>query len=143
MKRGNNPETATAFVHYEEMNGSNFYSYADICKSYNTVIASHQTGKYNTPVILLNSCDYSNTTQRHKLHIRRAARKTTLFEVPICYRWNGLTKDEHRTNLEYLQARTEEARQKARKARKYTELWTEETGRRQAEADIYKAIFEL
>lgn len=140
MKHGNNPTTAIAFVNYEEMSGSNFYALGDICKSYNTVIASHTNG-----VILLNACDYSNTTQRHKLHIRRAAKRLTLFEVPIVYRWNGLTKEEHRKNLEYLQENAESLQRKAAKARtaRNIEIYTQAAEDARESAKEYADIFEL
>lgn len=99
MKRGNNPETANAFVLGYEMQGSNLYSNGNNIYSYNTEIASNCKG-----VILLNCRDYSNTTQRHKLHIRRAAnaQRVKLFEVPVCYNWNGLTPEQHEQNITYL-----------------------------------------
>lgn len=140
MKTGNNPSTAKAFVNYQEMKGSHFYSYGDICKSYNTIIASHANG-----VILLTSYDYSNTTQRHKLHIRRAATNLDLFEVPICYNWGGLTPDQHRTNFEYLMEEAQSAYKKSTRAKKEEtrQFWQEETKRRTEAASKYRDIFEV
>ena len=140
MKRGNNPETATAFVKMQEMKGSNFYAFEDICKSYNTIIASHQNG-----VILLTSYDYSNTTKRHKLHIRRAAnaQKVKLFEVPICYNWNGLTPDQHRMNVEYLLKQAETMRAKAEKARTNRLYYQLQEDKYMMEIDYYKDAFKL
>ena len=140
MKRGNNPETATAFIDMSEMIGSNFYAFEDICKSYNTIIASHQNG-----VILLNSRDYSNTTQRHKLHIRRAstAQKVKLFEVPVCYNWHGLTPDQHRTNVEYLLKEAETMRAKADRARTYKAFYRLQEEKYRQAAEDYKNTFEL
>jgi len=140
MKTGNNTETATAFVKMQEMKGSNFYAFEDICKSYNTIIASHQNG-----VILLNSRDYSNTTQRHKLHIRRAAtaQNVTLFEVPICYNWNGLTRDQHTANVEYLLKQAETMRAKADRARTYKSFYRLQEEKYRQTAEDYKNTFEL
>lgn len=140
MKRGNNPETATAFINMSEMIGSNFYAFEDICKSYNTIIASHQNG-----VILLNSRDYSNTTQRHKLHIRRAAnaQRVTLFEVPVCYNWHGLTNEQHAANIEYLTGKAEEARKKGQRARIRKAAYFAQAERYTAKAEEYKKTFEL
>jgi hypothetical protein len=140
MKHGNNPETAAAFVNYEEMQGSNLYSFGDIIKSYNTIIATHFGG-----VILLNNRDYSHTTQRHKLHIIRAARNLDVFEVPNIYRWNGLNKDDHRTNFEYLREEAQEAYKKSTRAKtdRTRIFWTEETKRRTETARRYRDIFEV
>jgi hypothetical protein len=138
MKTGNNPETATAFVNMQEMKGSNFYALETICKSYNTIIASHEKG-----VILLTSYDYSNTTQRHKLHIRRAAKNTTLFEVPICYNWNGLTPDQHRENVAYLLREAETMRAKADRARTYKTFYRLQEEKYRQAAEDYTNIFQL
>lgn len=140
MKRGNNPETATAFVNMQEMKGSNFYAFEDICKSYNTIIASHQNG-----AILLTSYDYSNTTQRHKLDIRRAAnaQKVKLFEVPICYNWHGLTKDQHEKNLTYILNEAETMRAKADRARVYKTFYRLQEEKYRQAAENYKNTFEL
>lgn len=140
MKTGNNPTTATAFINMQEMKGSNFYAFEDICKSYNTIIASHQNG-----VILLNSRDYSNTTQRHKLHIRRAAgqKAVKLFEVPVCYNWHGLTPDQHRTNVEYLLKEAETMRAKADRARTYKSFYRLQEEKYRQAAEDYKNTFEL
>ena len=140
MKTGNNPTTATAFVNMQEMKGSNFYAFEDICKSYNTIIASHQNG-----VILLNSRDYSNTTQRHKLHIRRAAnaQKVKLFEVPVCYNWHGLTNDQHATNIEYLLKEAETMRAKADRARTNKAFYRLQEEKYRQAAEDYKNTFEL
>lgn len=140
MKRGNNTETATAFVNMSEMIGSNFYAFGDICKSYNTIIASHQNG-----VILLNSRDYSNTTQRHKLHIWSAAyaQRVTLFEVPVCYNWHGLTNEQHAANIEYLKGKAEEARRKGQRARTRKAAYFAQAERYTAKAEEYKRIFKL
>lgn len=138
MKTGNNPETATAFVKMQEMKGSNFYAFEDICKSYNTIIASHQNG-----VILLTSYDYSNTTQRHKLHIRRAAGEKKLFEVPICYNWHGLTPDQHRTNVEYLLKEAETMRAKADRARTNKSFYRLQEEKYRQAAEDYTNIFQL
>lgn len=137
MKTGNNPSTAKAFVNYQEMKGSNLYSFGDICKSYNTIIASHTNG-----VILLTSYDYSNTTQRHKLHIKRAA-NCKLFEVPICYNWNGLTTDQHKKNLSYLLEQAETMEQKANKARIYGSSYRLIAEKYRQQAADYESIFEL
>ena len=140
MKTGNNPETATAFVKMQEMKGSNFYAFEDICKSYNTIIASHQNG-----VILLTSYDYSNTTQRHKLHIRRAAsaQKVKLFEVPVCYNWNGLTPEQHEQNITYLLRQAETMRAKADRARTYKTFYRLQEEKYRLEAEYYRKTFEL
>jgi len=140
MKTGNNTETATAFVKMQEMKGSNFYAFEDICKSYNTIIASHQNG-----VILLNSRDYSNTTQRHKLHIRRAAnaQKVKLFEVPICYNWNGLTRDQHEKNITYILNEAETMRAKADRARTHKTFYRLQEEKYRLEAEYYRKTFEL
>lgn len=140
MKHGNNPETAAAFVHGYEMNGSNLYARHNCIYSYCTMIANKCKG-----VILLNSCDYSHTTQRHKLHITRAA-NVRLFEVPkICGIWGGSEPSEkdNRTNYEYLCRQAEEAAKKASKARtdRNRIFWTEEAHRRNNEAADYATIF--
>jgi len=138
MKHGNNPETATAFVNYEEMIGSNLYSFGDIIKSYNTVIATHFGG-----VILLTCWDYSHTTQRHKLHISRAAKGVTIFEVPNIYRWNGLNESDHQTNFEYLREEAQTAYKKSQRARAdhTRKFWEEETQRRTETARKYRELF--
>lgn len=138
MKTGNNPTTATAFVNMQEMKGSNFYAFEDICKSYNTIIASHQNG-----VILLTSYDYSNTTQRHKLHIRRAAHGKTLFEVPVCYNWHGLTPEQHEQNILYLLKQAETMRAKADRARTYKTFYRLQAEKYRMEAEYYRKTFEL
>ena len=140
MKTGNNPTTAAAFVNMQEMKGSNFYAFEDICKSYNTIIASHQNG-----VILLTCNDYSNTTQRHKLHIRRAAaaQKVKLFEVPICYNWHGLTPEQHEKNLLHLLKQAETMRAKADRARTYKAFYRLQEEKYRISAEYYKNIFQL
>lgn len=140
MKTGNNPTTAAAFVKMQEMKGSNFYAFEDICKSYNTIIASHQNG-----VILLTSYDYSNTTQRHKLHIRRAAnaQKVKLFEVPVCYNWHGLTPEQHEKNLAYILNEAETMRAKADRARTYKTFYRLQEEKYRLEAEYYRKAFEL
>ena len=138
MKRGNN--IATAFVQGYEMQGSNLYSFGDICRSYSTVIASKEKG-----YILLTCYNYSNTTQRHKLHIRRAARQEAvkLFEVPICYNWHGLTSDQHEKNVSYLMEKAETMKAKADRARTKKAFYKlQEEKYRQAEED-YTNIFQL
>jgi len=140
MKRGNNTETATAFVLGYEMQGSNLYSNGNNIFSYSTEIASNCKG-----VILLNCRDYSNTTQRHKLHIRRAANahKVTVFEVPVCYNWHGLTPDQHRTNVEYLLKEAETMRAKADRARTYKAFYRLQEEKYRQAAEDYKNTFEL
>ena len=140
MKTGNNPETAKAFVKMQEMKGSNFYALETICKSYSTVIASHEKG-----VILLTAYDYSNTTQRHKLHIRRAAREegVKVFEVPICYNWNGLTTDQHRENIAYLLKEADTLRAKADRARTNKSLYRLQEEKTRQAAEDYTNIFQL
>ena len=137
MKRGNNTETANAFVQGYEMQGSNLYSFGDICRSYSTVIASKEKG-----CILLTSYDYSNTTQRHKLHIRRAA-NVPLFEVPNCYNWNGLTKAQHEENLQYLLEEAETLAAKADRARIYGSTYRLLEEKKRQQAQQYADIFEL
>ena len=140
MKRGNNTETAQAFINNEEMHGSNLYACGNICKSYDTIIASHANG-----VILLTSRNYSVTTQRHKLHIRRAAtaQKVKIFEVPICYDWKGLTPDQHERNISYLLSEAETMRAKADRARNYKAFYRLQEEKFRLSAEYYKNTFNL
>lgn len=140
MKRGNNPETATAFVLGYEMQGSNLYSNGNNIYSYSTEIASNCKG-----VILLNSRDYSNTTKRHKLHIRRAANahKVTIFEVPFISWYGEPTATQHAANIEYLTSKAEEARQKGLRARVYKAAYFMQAEKYTAKAEDYKKTFEL
>ena len=140
MKRGNNANTANAFVLGYEMQGSNLYTNGNNIYSYSTEIASNCKG-----VILLNSRDYSNTTQRHKLHIRRAAnaQKVKLFEVPICYNWHGLTPEQHEQNLLHLLRQAETMRAKADRARTYKAFYRLQEEKYRQAAEDYKNTFKL
>ena len=140
MKRGNNPETANAFVLGYEMQGSNLYSNGNNIFSYNTEIASNCKG-----VILLNCRDYSNTTQRHKLHIRSAAsaHKVTVFEVPFISWYGEPTATQHAANIEYLTGKAEEARRKGHRARTRKAAYFAQAERYTAKAEEYKKTFEL
>ena len=140
MKRGNNANTANAFVLGYEMQGSNLYSDGTNIYSYATEIASHCNG-----VILLNSRDYSPTTQRHKLHIRSAAlaHGITLFEVPYISRYGAPTQTQHVANIEYLTGKAEEARRKGQRARTRKAIYFARAERYTAKAEEYKRIFKL
>ena len=140
MKRGNNTETATAFVLGYEMQGSNLYSNGNNIFSYSTEIASNCKG-----VILLNCRDYSNTTQRHKLHIRRAANahKVTIFEVPFISWYGEPTETQHAANIEYLTSKAEDARKKGQRARTRKAAYFAQAERYTTKAEEYKRIFKL
>lgn len=140
MKRGNNANTANAFVLGYEMQGSNLYTNGNNIYSYSTEIASNCKG-----VILLNSRDYSNTTQRHKLHIRRAANahKVTVFEVPFISWYGEPTATQHTANIEYLTGKAEEARRKGQRARTRKAAYFAQAERYTAKAEEYKKTFEL
>lgn len=140
MKRGNNPETATAFVLGYEMQGSNLYSNGSNIFSYSTEIASNCKG-----VILLNCRDYSNTTQRHKLHIRRAANahKVKVFEVPFISWYGEPTATQHAANVEYLLKQAETMKAKADRARTYKAFCRLQEEKYRQAADEYKKTFEL
>lgn len=140
MKRGNNANTANAFVLGYEMQGSNLYTNGNNIYSYSTEIASNCKG-----VILLNSRDYSNTTQRHKLHIRRAANahKVTIFEVPFISWYGEPTATQHTANIEYLTGKAEEARRKGQRARTRKAAYFAQAERYTAKAEEYKKTFEL
>lgn len=135
-----NKDTATAFVEMQEATGSNLISLGSTCVSYRTIIASHQNG-----IILLTSHDYSNTTQRYKLHIRRAAnaQRVTVFEVPECYNWNGLTKEQHQKNISYLLDEAETMRAKADRARTYKAYYRELEEKYRKTAEDYINTFNL
>lgn len=114
----NNPTTAEAFVNYRSAEGNNLRSYGGDIWSYRTMIAQNVNG-----VIMLTSRDYSNTTQRHKLHIRRAAADAhrVLFEVVNI---NPTSPKEHNENYNYLlevaqgyKAKTDRARTDANRQR--------------------------
>lgn len=140
MKRGNNTETATAFVLGYEMQGSNLYSNGNNIYSYITEIASNCKG-----VILLNSRDYSNTTKRHKLHIRRAANahKVKVFEVPFISWYGEPTATQHAANLEYILQEAETMRAKADRARTYKTFYRLQEEKYRMEAEYYRKTFEL
>lgn len=140
MKRGNNANTANAFVLGYEMQGSNLYTNGNNIYSYSTEIASNCKG-----VILLNSRDYSNTTQRHKSHIRRAANahKVTVFEVPFISWYGEPTATQHTANIEYLTGKAEEARRKGQRARTRKAAYFAQAERYTAKAEEYKKTFEL
>ena len=140
MKRGNNANTANAFVLGYEMQGSNLYSNGNNIFSYSTEIASNCKG-----VILLNCRDYSNTTQRHKLHIRRAANahKVTVFEVPFISWYGEPTATQHAANMEYLTSKAEEARKKGQRARTRKAAYFAQAERYTTKAEEYKKTFEL
>lgn len=140
MKRGNNPETANAFVLGYEMQGSNLYTNGNNIYSYSTEIASHCKG-----VILLNCRDYSSTTQRHKLHIRRAANahKVTIFEVPFVSWYGEPTATQHAANIEYLTGKAEEAQRKGQRARTRKAIYFARAERYTTKAEEYKRIFKL
>lgn len=140
MKRGNNANTANAFVLGYEMQGSNLYTNGNNIYSYSTEIASNCKG-----VILLNSRDYSNTTQRHKLHIRRAANahKVTVFEVPFISWYGEPTATQHAANLEYLTSKAEEARQKGLRARTRKAAYFMQAEKYTTKAEEYIKTFEL
>lgn len=140
MKRGNNANTANAFVLGYEMQGSNLYTNGNNIYSYSTEIASNCKG-----VILLNCRDYSNMTQRHKLHIRRAANahKITVFEVPFISWYGEPTATQHAANIEYLTGKAEEARKKGQRARTRKAAYFARAERYTAKAEEYKKTFEL
>lgn len=121
----NNPTTAEAFVNYRNAEGSNLRSYGSDIWSYRTMIAQNVNG-----AILLTFRDYSNTTQRHKLHIRRAAQEAqrVLFEVVNI---NPTKPEEHKDNYNYLleiargyKAKADRARTEANRQR-YGKLFAE------------------
>lgn len=140
MKRGNNANTANAFVLGYEMQGSNLYTNGNNIYSYSTEIASNCNG-----VILLNSRDYSNTTQRHKLHIRRAANahKVTVFEVPFISWYGEPTATQHAANVEYLLKEAETMRAKADRARTYKSFYRLQEEKYRQAAEDYTNIFQL
>ena len=140
MERGNNANTANAFVLGHEMQGSNLYTNGDNIYSYSTEIASNCKG-----VILLNCRDYSNTTQRHKLHIRRAANahRVKLFEVPFISWYGEPTATQHAANVEYLTGKAEEARKKGQRARTRKAAYFAQAERYTTKAEEYKKTFEL
>ena len=143
MKHGNNPETAAAFVKGYEMQGSNLHTNGESIYSYSTPIANKAKD-----VILLKNLYYSHTTQRHKLHIRRAANRNgvQVYEVPTIFgHWYGgePTEADHKTNFEYLREEAQEAYKKSTRARtdRTRQFWQEETQRRTETARKYRDLF--
>lgn len=111
MKHGDNQQTATAFINFQDCKGSNLTSYGSEIFSYRTQIATHQDG-----AILLTYKDYSSTTQRHKLHIRRAAAAANVatFEVPFI----NPDEKQHSQNYLYLLSLAAGLVEKMKRARK-------------------------
>lgn len=111
MKHGNNKETASAFVNFQSCKGSNLTSYGSEIWSYQTMIAAHNNG-----AILLTCKGYSNTTRKHKAHIKSAAAaaNVALFEVPY------IEPDEKQNgqNFEYLLSIANDFADRAKRARK-------------------------
>ena len=106
-----NKEIATAFFNGKIAKGNHMHTNGREIYSYSTMIAQKQ----EKGIILLNSRDYSPTTQRHKLHILRACKGLTVYEVR---RIEKPTETEHAQNLAELQNIAEDWSRKASKARK-------------------------
>lgn len=106
-----NFEVSLNFAEGKTANGNHLHTNGRDIYSYSTMIAQRQ----ENGIILLNSRDYSPTTHRHKLHILRACKGLTVYEVR---RIERPTETEHAQNLIQLQNICEDWRTKARKARK-------------------------
>jgi hypothetical protein len=106
-----NYEVSLNFAEGKTANGNHMHTNGRDIYSYSTMIAQKQ----ESGIILLNSRDYSPTTRRHKLHILRACKGLTVYEVR---RIERPTTTEHAQNLAELQNIAEDWRRKANKARK-------------------------
>ena len=104
-----NEQVATAFAHGYSAKAGHLYTNGKEITSYWTMIAQRIGA-----TILMTSCDYSNTTARHKLHIRRACKILDLFEVPNI---NPTTQADHESNAQYLRNEATQALRQAERAR--------------------------
>lgn len=104
-----NEQVATAFAYGYSAEAGHLYTNGNEITSYWTIIAQ-RIGK----AILMTSRNYSNTTARHKLHIRRACKMLELFEVPNI---NPTTQADHESNAQYLRDEAQQARRQAERAR--------------------------
>lgn len=104
-----NEQVATAFAYGYSAKAGHLYTNGNKIISYWTMIAQ-RIGD----AILMTSRNYSNTTARHKLHIRRACEMLGLFEVPNI---NPTTRADHESNAQYLRDEAQQARRQAEKAR--------------------------
>ena len=104
-----NEQVATAFAYGYSAEAGHLYTNGNEITSYWTMIAQ-RVGE----AILMTTCNYSNATARHKLHIRRACKLLDLFEVPNI---NPTTQADHESNAQYLRAKATQARRQAERAR--------------------------
>lgn len=104
-----NEQVATAFAYGYSAEAGHLYTNGNEITSYWTRIAQRIGA-----AILMTSRNYSNTTARHKLHIRRACKMLELFEVPNI---NPTTQADHESNAQYLRDEAQQARRQAERAR--------------------------
>lgn len=144
----NNKTTAEFFVLNKKANGSNFSTDGETATSYTTAIATHRNG-----VILIAAnyrcCNWygsfygrTATTERQKLHIKRAANKYGFdwYEVPQPF---ATTRKEHESNWQYLQANARAMQEKAHNARKFERQmqYNYNAARMLQEAETYWQMF--
>lgn len=141
MKRGNNYDTARAFVRELEMKAGNLESYnnngVSALRSYSTCIAVNCGG-----TILMDCKYYSATTARHKFHTRRAAAAAGLaiFEVPYIFPDCDAKRERNlsylRNNVMFWRGKLERARTDRNRA-----YYRAQLKRAEDDAEAYKVNF--
>ena len=120
----NNKQTAEFFVLGKAAKGSNFETDGTTATSYTTAIAE-RTNKGILIAANYRACSYygtfygrTATTERQKLHIKRACNKYGLnwYEVPNPF---ATTRKEHENNWQFLQMKGRDMQEKANRARSF------------------------
>ena len=142
-----NRETANAFVHGMQADGSNLRTDGIILVSYYTVIGT-RAEYYNTTegreVIFLCRAGYSNTTRKHKAHVYSIACRDHYKVIEIA-KVQPYGETDHATNIASFNDTIEALKRKADRARKeYTKAaYLRQADREAANMETYKRIFKL
>ena len=142
-----NNETANAFVHGMQANGSNLHTDGIILVSYYTVIGT-RAEYYNTTegreTIFLCRAGYSNTTRKHKAHVYSAACRKGCKVIEIA-KVQPYGETDHAKNIESFKDEIASLQRKADHARKeYTKAaYLRQADRESANMETYKRIFKL
>lgn len=142
-----NRETATAFIHGTQANGSNLRTDGTILVSYYTVIgtrAEHYNTTEGREVIFLCRAGYSNTTRKHKAHVYSIACRDH-YKVIELAKVQPYGEKDHATNIASFNDTIEALKRKADRARKeYTKAaYLRQADREAANMETYKRIFKL
>lgn len=142
-----NRETANAFVHGMQADGSNLRTDGIILVSYYTVIGT-RAEYYNTTegreTIFLCRAGYSNTTRKHKSHVYSIACRDH-YKVIELAKVQPYGETDHAKNIESFTAEIASLQRKADHARKeYTKAaYLRQADREAANMETYKRIFKL